>query len=102
MRRRTPLCSIIGWSSCRRWRSRVWTSELSDSAARALGRKVAFHRTQRGLSQRDFAAMIDRSETWVSQVERGVRRIDRMTVLRRVAEALDVPVSELAAETAVV
>jgi transcriptional regulator with XRE-family HTH domain len=75
---------------------------VADAAARALGRKIAFHRGQRGLSQRDFGALIDRSETWVSQVERGVRRIDRMTVLRRVAEALDVPVGELAAETAVV
>ncbi len=46
--------------------------------------------------------MIDRSETWVSQVERGVRRIDRMTVLRTVADALGVPLSELAADTPVV
>lgn len=75
---------------------------MSDAAARALGRKVAFFRGQRGLSQRDFGAMIDRSETWVSQVERGARRIDRMTVLRRVADALDVPLNELAADTPVV
>jgi transcriptional regulator with XRE-family HTH domain len=75
---------------------------VSDPAARALGRKIAFHRTQRGLSQRDFGAIIDRSETWVSQVERGVRRIDRMTILRRVAEALDVPLNELAADTPIV
>jgi transcriptional regulator with XRE-family HTH domain/tetratricopeptide (TPR) repeat protein len=75
---------------------------VPDAAARALGRKVAFHRTQRGLSQRDFGAMIDRSETWVSQVERGVRRIDRMSVLRHVADALDVPLNELAADTPVV
>ena len=72
---------------------------MPDAAARALGRKVAFHRVQRGLSQRDFGSMIDRSETWVSQVERGVRRIDRMTVLRRVADVLDVPLNELAADT---
>jgi hypothetical protein len=46
--------------------------------------------------------MLDRSETWVSQVERGVRRIDRMTVLRRVAETLEIPLNELAADTPVV
>jgi len=46
--------------------------------------------------------MIDRSEAWVSQVERGVRRIDRMTVLRQVAEVLEVPLAELAADTPVV
>jgi transcriptional regulator with XRE-family HTH domain len=70
-----------------------------DASAAALGRKIAFHRARRGLSQRDFGAIIERSETWVSQVERGERRIDRMTVLRRVAEALDVPLAELAADT---
>lgn len=75
---------------------------MTDASARALGRKIAFYRGQRGLSQRDFGAMIDRSETWVSQVERGVRRVDRMTVLRRVADALAVPLSELAAETPVI
>ncbi|WP_155373696.1 helix-turn-helix domain-containing protein [Catellatospora vulcania] len=73
-----------------------------DPGARALGRRIAFYRSQRGLSQRDFAAMIDRSETWVSQVERGARRIDRMTMLRRVADVLGVPLGELAADTPVV
>lgn len=75
---------------------------MTDPAARALGRKIAFHRGQRGLSQRDFGAMIDRSETWVSQVERGVRRIDRMTILRAVADAVGVPLNELAADTPIV
>jgi len=70
-----------------------------DASSASLGRKIAFHRARRGLSQRDFGAIIDRSETWVSQVERGERRIDRMTVLRQVAEALDVPLGELAADT---
>jgi transcriptional regulator with XRE-family HTH domain len=74
----------------------------TDPPARALGRKIAFHRTRRGLSQRDFGAMVDRSETWVSQVERGIRHIDRMTVLRQVAEALEVPLAELAADTPIV
>jgi transcriptional regulator with XRE-family HTH domain len=73
-----------------------------DASAVALGRKVAFHRARRGLSQRDFGALVNRSETWVSQVERGERRIDRMTVLRQVAEALGVPLTELAADTPIV
>ena len=63
----------------------------ADPTAKALGRKVAFYRELRGLTQRDLAAMIDRSGTWVSQVERGVRKVDRMTVLRTVAEALAGP-----------
>jgi tetratricopeptide (TPR) repeat protein len=68
----------------------------------ALGRKIAEHRRRRGLSQPELARMIDRSVAWVSQVERGVRKVDRMSVLEMVAEALDVPLAELAAEAPVV
>jgi len=65
---------------------------------KALGRKIAEHRRRRGLSQPELARMIDRSVAWVSQVERGVRKVDRMSVLETVADALGVPLSELAAE----
>ena len=68
----------------------------------ALGRKIAAERRRRGLSQPELARMIDRSVAWVSQVERGVRRVDRMSVLETVAAALDVPLAELAAEAPVV
>ena len=68
----------------------------------ALGRRIAAERRRRGLSQAELARMIGRSVAWVSQVERGVRRIDRMTVLENVARALDLPLSELAAEAPVV
>lgn len=67
-----------------------------------FGRRVAFHRKKRGYSQAEFAALLDRSETWLSQVERGVRRIDRMSVLERLAAQLDVPIAELAPDTPVV
>jgi transcriptional regulator with XRE-family HTH domain len=68
----------------------------------ALGRKIAAERRRRGLSQPELASMIDRSVAWVSQVERGVRKVDRMSVLETVAAALDVPLAELAAEAPVV
>ena len=68
----------------------------------ALGRKIAAERRRRGLSQPELARMIDRSVAWVSQVERGVRRVDRMSVLETLAAALDVPLAELAAEAPVV
>jgi transcriptional regulator with XRE-family HTH domain len=69
---------------------------------RALGRRIAQERKRRGLSQPELARLIDRSIAWVSQVERGVRKIDRMSVLEKVAEVLDLPLSELAAEAPVV
>jgi tetratricopeptide (TPR) repeat protein len=68
----------------------------------ALGRKIAAERRRRGLSQPELARMIDRSVAWVSQVERGVRKVDRMSVLEALAAALDVPLGELAAEAPVV
>ena len=68
----------------------------------ALGRKIAAERRRRGLSQPELARMIDRSVAWVSQVERGVRKVDRMSVLETLAAALDVPLAELAAEAPVV
>src|SRR5918998_3209213 len=70
--------------------------------AKALGRRVAFHRSKRGLSQKELGAQINRSESWVSQVERGARRIDRMSVLETLADALSVPVADLAVESNIV
>lgn len=54
------------------------------------------HRRRRGLSQVKLAGLVGRSESWLSQVERGVRSIDRLSVLAQVASALNVPLSELA------
>jgi hypothetical protein len=68
----------------------------------SLGRKIAAERHRRGLSQPELARMIDRSVAWVSQVERGVRKVDRMSVLETLAAALSVPLAELAAEAPVV
>ena len=75
---------------------------MTEDDPKVLGRRVAFFRRQRGLSQRAFADLVDRSETWVSQVERGTRRIDRMSVLQALADTLNVPLAELAAESPVV
>ena len=68
----------------------------------ALGRKIADARRRRGLSQPELARMIDRSVAWVSQVERGVRKVDRMSVLEMLADSLEIPLSELAAEAPIV
>ena len=69
---------------------------------KALGRKIAAERRRRGLSQPELARMVGRSVAWVSQVERGVRKVDRMSVLEALAAALEVPLAELAAEAPIV
>ncbi|MGH3445992.1 MAG: helix-turn-helix domain-containing protein [Nocardioidaceae bacterium] len=60
-----------------------------------VGERIAFHRKKLGLSQVEFAAKVDRSESWVSQVERGVRPVDRLSVLQTVANVLGVSTAEL-------
>jgi transcriptional regulator with XRE-family HTH domain len=63
-----------------------------------VGERIAYHRKRLGLSQVEFAGLVGRSESWVSQVERGVRAVDRMSVLQKVADVLSVPVAELRGE----
>jgi transcriptional regulator with XRE-family HTH domain len=66
-----------------------------------LGERVTELRTRRGLSQRDLAAEVGRSESWVSQVERGVLRVDRLPVLQALADALGVAVRDLRPDSSV-
>ncbi|WP_322779827.1 helix-turn-helix transcriptional regulator [Frankia sp. Cas4] len=61
-----------------------------------LGERVAFHRKRHGLSQVELGRLIGRSESWVSQVERNTRKVDRLSVLTQVADVLNVSVSDLA------
>lgn len=63
-----------------------------------VGERIAYYRRRRGLSQVKLARLLGRSESWLSQVERGARQIDRVSVLVEVAAALDVPVAELTPE----
>jgi transcriptional regulator with XRE-family HTH domain len=61
----------------------------------AAGQRVGRARRRRGLSQAALAGLVGRSESWLSQVERGKRRIDSHAVLKRMAEVLRVDVAEL-------
>lgn len=53
-----------------------------------FGERIAHRRQELGLSQAELAALVERSESWVSQVERGVREVDRLSVRMRLAAAL--------------
>lgn len=63
-----------------------------------IGQRVARQRRRRGLSQVVVAGLVGRSESWLSQVERGRRSIDSHAVLVRLAEVLDVDISQLTSE----
>lgn len=69
---------------------------VSTDGETPLGERVAHLRRRLGLSQVELAAQLGRSESWLSQVERGVRSVDRLSVLTKLAQALDVPVADLA------
>src|SRR5690349_15722098 len=57
-----------------------------------LGPRIARARRRRGLSQAVLAGLIGRSESWLSQVERGKRGLDSHSVLVRLAEVLRVDI----------
>ncbi|MEV0944878.1 helix-turn-helix domain-containing protein [Micromonospora wenchangensis] len=56
----------------------------------AIGRRMAELRARRGMSQQVFADRIGKSKSWVDKVERGVRPLDRLSVIDTVAGALGV------------
>jgi transcriptional regulator with XRE-family HTH domain len=53
------------------------------------------YRRRRGLSQAALAGLVGRSESWLSQVERGIRSVDRLSVLLDLARILHVDVEAL-------
>ena len=60
-----------------------------------IGKRIAIYRRRRGLTQLVLAGLIGRSESWLSQVERGIRPIDRLSVLIDIAHVLKVNVTDL-------
>lgn len=59
------------------------------------GARIARARRRRGLSQAVLAGLVGRSESWLSQVERGKPGVDSHAVLTRMAAVLRVDVEEL-------
>lgn len=55
-----------------------------------IGRRVAYWRGRRRMSQQFFADQIGKSKSWVDKVERGVRRLDKFSVLYEIADVLQV------------
>lgn len=68
---------------------------MTPEERRAFGARVAQLRKQRGLKQDELAAAIDRTASWVSQVERGVQPVVRLDVLQLLADGLGVSIQVL-------
>ncbi|MGL5823611.1 MAG: helix-turn-helix domain-containing protein, partial [Nocardioides sp.] len=59
-------------------------------ASGAIGERVGAYRRRRGLSQAALAGLVGRSESWLSQVERGLRSVDSLSVILDLARVLRV------------
>ncbi|WJK32385.1 helix-turn-helix domain-containing protein [Solwaraspora sp. WMMA2065] len=59
-------------------------------ADQPIGRRIAQLRARRGLTQQVFADRIGKSHSWVDKVERGIRALDRISVVHTVAAVLGV------------
>jgi transcriptional regulator with XRE-family HTH domain len=60
-----------------------------------IGERIAAHRKRQGMSQEALAGLAGRSRSWLSQVERGVRGVDKMSTVTDLAAALRIAPSDL-------
>ena len=65
-----------------------------------IGERVAFYRRRRGMAQVVLAGLVGRTEDWLSKVENNRIELDRLSVIRSLAEALDVALADLVVEPA--
>lgn len=63
-----------------------------------IGERIAWYRRRRGLSQQALADFVGRTPDWLSKIENGRIELDRLSVLKRLAEVLDVALGDLLAE----
>lgn len=63
-----------------------------------IGERIRIYRKRRGLSQQELAGLVRRSESWLSQVERGIRSVDKLSVLIDIAKVLKVNVETLSGQ----
>jgi len=62
-----------------------------------IGRRIEKGRRRKGLLQHELGAAVGRSESWVSQVERGVTALDSLSMAERLSGTLGLPVGHVLA-----
>jgi transcriptional regulator with XRE-family HTH domain len=63
-----------------------------------IGERVAWYRRRRGLSQEVLAGLVGRSANWLQKAENNRIELDRLSVIRLLAEVLDVSIGDLIGE----
>lgn len=61
----------------------------------SVGQRIRYYRKRRGLSQSVLAGLVGRSTSWLRKVERGEQTVDKLSVLRLLANVLKVEVADL-------
>ncbi|MFB7113784.1 helix-turn-helix domain-containing protein [Streptomyces sp. NPDC056291] len=63
-----------------------------------IGERVAWYRRRRGMSQEVLAGLVGRTVDWLSKAENNRLELDRLSVIKSLADALDVTLGDLIAE----
>ncbi|MGH4033201.1 helix-turn-helix domain-containing protein [Actinomycetota bacterium Odt1-20B] len=63
-----------------------------------IGERVAWYRHRRGMSQEVLAGLVGRTADWLGKAENNRIELDRLSVIRSLAYALDVSVGDLIGE----
>jgi transcriptional regulator with XRE-family HTH domain len=63
-----------------------------------IGERVAWYRRRRGMSQEVLAGLVGRSADWLQKAENNRIELDRLSVIRSLAQALDVSIGDLIGE----
>ena len=63
-----------------------------------VGERVAWYRRRRGMSQEVLAGLIGRTADWLQRAENNRIQLDRLSVIRSLAEMLDVSIGDLIGE----
>ncbi|MEV2216604.1 helix-turn-helix transcriptional regulator [Streptomyces sp. NPDC050997] len=63
-----------------------------------IGERVAWYRRRRGMSQEVLAGFVGRTVDWLSKAENNRLELDRLSVIKTLADALDVSLGDLLAE----
>lgn len=69
--------------------------DLRDDEKLSVGRRIRIYRRRRGLTQEVLAGLVGRTADWLGKVENDRLDVDRLSVLRLLADALGVAVSDL-------
>ncbi len=63
-----------------------------------VGERVAWYRRRRGMSQEVLAGLIGRTADWLQRAENNRIQLDRLSVIRSLAEVLDISIGDLIGE----